>query len=249
MYKKSILLAALVSGVYASENPFAVEKNVQKIEQEESTLLRAIAKEQKTLETEDDEFLEEGDSESETEDVKQEESAALLEVEVIQKPEVEETQKEVEKSKPAEVAPPETKKEETMPLPVEEVAKKVEIREIKKEDEVTRSKEVTSLKTKTDELAAPTVEETAKKPELQAADKPVVAKKESSAEKQSEGVDTDIEKPKEKLEASKAKPAIVDEVSEEPDVKAELQIEANASAESNATFEQELQEAIKSVQG
>ena len=233
MYKSSILIVALVSGVYASENPFAIEKNVQKIEQEESALLQAIAKEQKTLESKK---MVKSIKEYTT-GVKTEESAVSPETEAVQEPEAEETKNETEKSKTVEAAPPETKKVESAVTPIEEAAKKSEIQEIKKEVQESKPKEETK-----ESIAPLTIREVTKKTEAETVEKPAATKVESSVEKQIEKVDAEIKKLEEKLEASKTKTAIVDEVSVQPAV------EANGSAESNNTFQQELQEAIKSVQ-
>jgi len=46
MYKKGIILVAMISGVIASENPFEVENALEKIEQDEGDLLNALSKEQ-----------------------------------------------------------------------------------------------------------------------------------------------------------------------------------------------------------
>ncbi len=80
-----------------------------------------------------------------------------------------------------------------------------------------------------------TIREVTKKAEPETASKPEAVKAQPSVEKQIEEVDEKIKKLEEKLEASKAKSDIPD-------------TEANASAESNITFDQKLQEAIKSVQ-
>lgn len=202
MYKNSILIAALLTGAFASENPFVIEKNIQKIEQEESLLLQALAKEQKRLEREENDLSEESISKAKASDAGPEESRTPLEMEIAQEPEVQETNKEVEKNNFKEVAP--SKEEIEEPITIREVTKKVEI---------------------------------------EAASKPEANKVQPSEEKQIEDVDAKNKKLEEKLEANETKPAIVDEVSAQPIA------EANSSAESNTTFEQELQEAIKSVQG
>lgn len=201
MHKSNILIAALLTGAFASENPFVIEKNIQKIEQEESLLLQALAKEQKRLEREENDLSEESISKAKASDAGPEESRTPLEMEIAQEPEVQETNKEVEKNNFKEVA---TSKEEIEePITIREVTKKVEI---------------------------------------EAASKPEANKVQPSEEKQIEDVDAKNKKLEEKLEANETKPAIVDEVSAQPIA------EANSSAESNTTFEQELQEAIKSVQ-
>jgi len=46
MYKKGIILVAMISGVIASENPFEVENALERIEQDEGDLLNALSKEQ-----------------------------------------------------------------------------------------------------------------------------------------------------------------------------------------------------------
>ncbi len=51
--KSSILAVAMVSGLFASENPFAIEKNIQKIEKEEDALLQSLSKEKPSLESDD----------------------------------------------------------------------------------------------------------------------------------------------------------------------------------------------------
>jgi len=51
--KSSILVVAMVSGLFASENPFAIEENIQKIEKEESALLQSISKEKSSLQSDD----------------------------------------------------------------------------------------------------------------------------------------------------------------------------------------------------
>ncbi len=43
----------MVSGLFASENPFAIEENIQKIEKEESALLQSISKEKSSLQSDD----------------------------------------------------------------------------------------------------------------------------------------------------------------------------------------------------
>lgn len=202
MHKSNILIAALLTGAFASENPFVIEKNIQKIEQEESLLLQALAKEQKRLEREENDLSEESISKAKASDAGPEESRTPLEMEIAQEPEVQETNKEVEKNNFKEVAP--SKEEIEEPITIREVTKKVEI---------------------------------------EAASKPEANKVQPSEEKQIEDVDAKNKKLEEKLEANETKPAIVDEVSAQPIA------EANSSAESNTTFEQELQEAIKSVQG
>lgn len=201
MHKSNILIAALLTGAFASENPFVIEKNIQKIEQEESLLLQALAKEQKRLEREENDLSEESISKAKASDAGPEESRTPLEMEIAQEPEVQETNKEVEKNNFKEVAP--SKEEIEEPITIREVTKKVEI---------------------------------------EAASKPEANKVQPSEEKQIEDVDAKNKKLEEKLEANETKPAIVDEVSAQPIA------EANSSAESNTTFEQELQEAIKSVQ-
>ncbi len=59
MYKIGIMFAVLMSGLYASENPFAVEQNVKKIDQDENMLVRAIEKEQAAREKEEDALFDE----------------------------------------------------------------------------------------------------------------------------------------------------------------------------------------------
>ncbi len=54
MYKKAMLIVVLVSGVYASENPFAVDDNLQKIELDEDALLQLISKEKKVSNSQKD---------------------------------------------------------------------------------------------------------------------------------------------------------------------------------------------------
>ncbi|RLA77458.1 MAG: hypothetical protein DRG30_00065 [Epsilonproteobacteria bacterium] len=54
IYKIGIITAVLTSSILASGNPFAVEQNVKKIDQEEGMLLDAIAKEQVAQEDEDE---------------------------------------------------------------------------------------------------------------------------------------------------------------------------------------------------
>ena len=114
MHKSNILIAALLTGAFASENPFVIEKNIQKIEQEESLLLQALAKEQKRLEREEDKLFEE----DKISDIKPEVSNVPTETEIVEEIESEE-------SKPKEVAPP---KEETKdPITIREVTGKIEL--------------------------------------------------------------------------------------------------------------------------
>ena len=60
MYKRNIIMMALVLSVFAwgnpfeSENPFAVDKNIKKIQQEEDALLQALKKEQESMGDEED---------------------------------------------------------------------------------------------------------------------------------------------------------------------------------------------------
>jgi len=140
MYKKSILIAALISGVCASENPFAIEKNVQKIEQEEGALLQAIAKEQKTFEDEEDSLFEESISPPKASKAVKGETKAHSRTEIAQEPEVqkreeeanEERVKEVVASKVEETAPPVIKQEKPAASPVKETLKKPQLEQEKK---------------------------------------------------------------------------------------------------------------------
>ena len=49
MFKRGVLCTILITGIYASENPFAIEQSLEKIEQEEDDLLNSLTKEQKIL--------------------------------------------------------------------------------------------------------------------------------------------------------------------------------------------------------
>lgn len=200
MYKSSVLIAALVTGAYASENPFVIEKNIQKIEREENTLLQALAKEQKRLEREVDESLEESNSEAE----------------VIQETEVQEAKNETKQ---------EAKIKEPMLSSVEKV----------------------SEQSKKEMLEPITIRGVIDTSEAETVSKPKVSKvqlpeKMQSVENETEDVDVKNKQLEEKPEESKSLSAGVDEIATQSDT------ETNASSERNITFEQELKEAIKSVQ-
>ena len=193
MYKSGILIAALVSVVYASENPFAIEKNIQKIEQDENALLQAVVKEQKNLKKKEDERFKEGIPKTKTSSMKPKESSVPSETKIVQEHEVRETEKEIKKeirkSNLEEVAPP---KEETKELII--------------------------------------IEKVTKIAEIEMASQPEEAK-----------VDAKIKKPEEKHKANEIKSAIENKVPMQSDA------ETKDLAESNSTFEQRLQEAIRSV--
>jgi len=200
VYKSSVLIAALVTGAYASENPFVIEKNIQKIEREENTLLQALAKEQKRLEREVDESLEESNSEAE----------------VIQETEVQEAKNETKQ---------EAKIKEPMVSSVEKV----------------------SEQSKKEMLEPITIRGVIDTSEAETVSKPKVSKvqlpeKMQSVENETEDVDVKNKQLEEKPEESKSLSAGVDEIATQSDT------ETNASSERNITFEQELKEAIKSVQ-
>ena len=200
MYKSSVLIAALVTGACASENPFVIEKNIQKIEREENTLLQALAKEQKRLEREVDESLEESNSEAE----------------VIQETEVQEAKNETKQ---------EAKIKEPMVSSVEKV----------------------SEQSKKEMLEPITIRGVIDTSEAETVSKPKVSKvqlpeKMQSVENETEDVDVKNKQLEEKPEESKSLSAGVDEIATQSDT------ETNASSERNITFEQELKEAIKSVQ-
>jgi len=245
MYKSSLLIAALVTGAYASENPFALEKNIQKIEQEESTLLQAIKKEQKSMDKEEDELFENNISDSNITNAKPEVDSTASETEIVQEPEIQEREKEIKKevevSKPEELAPAETKKMEAAVSPEDKVSKKPEIQEKITVVEKSSAEIATPPKEDTEKpvtIREITKKEVTKKEKTIVKEKPKAIKVQSPVEKKIEVVDEKIRKLEDKLEASEAKPASEDGVS----------IEANTSAEGNSTFDQKLQEAIKSVQ-
>jgi len=247
MYKSSILIAALVTGACASENPFALEKNIQKIEQEESTLLQALAKEQKRVEREEDKLLEESISESKISDVNPKENKVPAETEIVQEPELQEIKKEEKESKPEEVASSAAKQKEPLVILANETFEKIQEEEVKEKssvEKISKNPEEEAVKeieiSKSEEPL--TIREVTGKPEIGTANKSVVTKTQPSVEKKIEEVDAEIKKLEEKLEESKAKPAIADKVYVQSNA------EANGSAERNTTFEQELQEAIRSVQ-
>ena len=141
MYKNSLLIAVLISGVCASENPFAIEKNVQKIEQEEGALLQAIAKEQKTFEEEEDSLFEESISTPKASQVVPEEAKAHSGTDIVQEPETQKATKEPEEAiekeavapKGEEVATPVVKQEESAAAPVKETLKKPQAKRRKKQ--------------------------------------------------------------------------------------------------------------------
>ena len=267
MYKSSILITALVTGVYASENPFALEKNIQKIEQDESALLQAIVKEQKKLEKEDA-LSEESIPGANMSDVKTEEGNALSETEIVQEPESQKIKKEAEESKPEVIAPAVVKQKEPAVVSANETLDKVQVEEPKEviPESVPKEAAVVAAETKKSapsseekvpidteaetvkkaETSKPekplTIRDIAKKSEAETVRKPESAKAQASIEKKIEEVDAEIKKLEEKLETSKVESATGDEIS------VQSSVETNGSAESNTTFEQELQEAIRSVQ-
>jgi len=56
IFKKGLMALALLSSMCASENPFAVETNLQKIEKEESDLISNLNKEKDSLSEQNEEF-------------------------------------------------------------------------------------------------------------------------------------------------------------------------------------------------
>ncbi len=137
MYKNSLLIAVLISGVCASENPFEMGKNIQKIEQEEGALLQAIAKEKKTFEEEEDSLFEESISTPKASQVVPEEAKAHSGTDIVQEPETQKATKEpeevIEKGAVAprveEVATPAVKQEESAATPAKETLKKPQAEE------------------------------------------------------------------------------------------------------------------------
>jgi len=255
MYKSSILIAALVMGAYASENPFALEKNIQKIEQEESALLQALAKEQKRPEREEDALFEERISEPKISDVKPKESKAPSETEIVQEPEYQDVKKDAEESRPEDPAPSLAKQDEPAVTSSNETLEKVQKKEGEESKSESVSREAAPAEAKTIKPAPISVEKVSKKPEepltirgvagrseSEMTSKPAITKGKPSVEKEIEKVDAEIKELEERLEASKVKPATTAEAS------IKLNEEVNISTESNTTFDQELQEAIKSVQ-
>jgi len=47
--KKALLFSVIISALFASENPFSVEKNIHKIEEEESIFLKALEKSKESV--------------------------------------------------------------------------------------------------------------------------------------------------------------------------------------------------------
>ena len=230
VYKSSILFVALATGACASENPFAIEKNVQKIEQEENALLQALAKEQKTLKDEEDASLKESISETKIPHVKSEISSELPETERDQEIEVEVpvVKAGMIESASQEVTHVTAETEKLVPPFVEKVSRQVEGEEAIEESKESKTKEPTPQK---EEISEPiTIRKTVRKQETETVNKPKISKMESSVKEQS--VEKQITK----------KPAISNEVFEQPN-----RVENNLT-ERNITFEQELLEAIKSVQ-
>ncbi|HHH37091.1 MAG TPA: hypothetical protein ENK77_00555 [Epsilonproteobacteria bacterium] len=47
--KKALLFSVIISALFASENPFSVEKNIHKIEEEESAFLKVLEKDRESV--------------------------------------------------------------------------------------------------------------------------------------------------------------------------------------------------------
>lgn len=240
MYKIGIIIAILASSMLASENPFAVEQNVKKIDQEEGTLLKAIAKEQAALEDEEDELFDEESSDTKKSDVK-------TEVEIVP-PEVEtETKRES-----LEVISEAT----TITVPSPKVVESPEAAKEKVEIKKSEVPEATLLATETKELEVSLSESVVTEPKVQEVEQevvrvepikvvipkvaPVVIPKKETAKEidiKIREVDAEIKKLQNNLDASK----------EKLEAPKELKGEGNASVPENSIFEKELQEAIESV--
>ncbi len=212
IYKIGIMTAVLTSSILASGNPFAVEQNVKKIDQEEGMLLDAIAKEQATQEVQD-ELFDEKSSHTKTKIVSPkiaEESVKIKKREITKitppvvevkeikappavNPEIEKESVEIKKSEVTKITPP----------VVNNITPEAKAKEEKQEvikQEVVKISPVKAVAPKVLPVVVPIVV-----PKKKTTEKPVVAKRIEEVDAQIKKVDAQIKKLQDNLNASKKK--------------------------------------------
>ncbi|MEA3419862.1 MAG: hypothetical protein U9Q90_10745 [Campylobacterota bacterium] len=267
-YIRGLIVVALVSGVYASENPFAIEKNVQKIEHEENELLLGLAKEKDAFAEDDDEFEVDSKLPAEGTKVKVQESVKMGMAEeanqtsavdteiVLEKTEVIDEKVEPEKENEVNVLVHTVKKEndiksqEAVEKEIEKVDAKIEEAEAKIEEAEEKIEEAEEQKAEEKEVKIEEAEE--KEEKIEEAEEKEADASESESIQAEENLS--VKAPKISEEDSEAVPSAkkTQAVSDEEQVKAQAEKTDPGSEvkryEDNRTVSQiELDEAIKSV--
>ncbi len=223
VYKRvGILIAVLVLGANASENPFDIKKNIQKVEKEESLLLKALEKEQAAIEKENDLLLDEEDQELlldkdvagklETQTTTKVPAANQLppEVETIDEAPTQKVYEEIKESKTEDVSPLESNI--SVLISPEEVTASPIIADVNKSMESDISQEIDTSEEETQAEPIPPEEETIPREEIE----------------------IEVEKPKE-MYISEANVSIVSET--EKTLAEPITEEINNQAENNNTQE------------
>ena len=241
MYKSGIVIIGLLTGIHASENPFSIEKNIQKINQEESDLLNILKKEKISDEESEDISSEKsiadvmGASETNTTRKRSSGSAAVLQTKV--KPAVKENPKsspEEPSSTPAANSakkPPakEMKKESTKSTPEQNIVKEKTLKEQSKQSNGRKDVPKTAQKEK-QQVEKAEVKKTTPQPSA-------LLKESGAVEKEIKVVDSKIKELEERLESVKEKKGA-----------GEPKEATSKDREKESTLDKELQEAIKSVE-
>jgi len=222
----------LLTGMYASENPFSIEKNIQKIDQEESNLLNILKKERISDEEVEDIVPEKSIADvlaASEKNATGEKSTGSAEIAPIEaKPAVKEKVKSTPKESPATPAANSAKNPPAKQAKTESASNTAESNSTKKEALKAEPKKLTIKKDSTEVKAAETEMQEAKKTEPE----------KTAVEKEIKVVDSKIKELEERLESMKEK-----KEGEPKEVIQEI-----GQQEKNSTLDEELQEAIRSVE-